>query len=323
MKSTNLPKWYKCTIEKDELKALMAKSDAAGTIHTVLYLMLLISLGILAYHAIGTPWMIPAFFAYGTVYCFFNHMMHETFHGTPFKNKKLNGFWCWVSSFFNGVEMVHNRYGHMQHHNFTYYEEDDPEIEVQRPISIWKLIPKFFAFGLFNPIPIVRHALGIIGEETKMIVPKNEWNKMIWSSRLWLLGHACIIASCFVFHTWLPVVYTIFARFYGAPLGRSLDLLQHVGMDVNVRDHRLCTRNVYLNPLTRFLYWNMNYHIEHHMFPAIPFHALPKLHDKIKDQLPKTYPSWFAAYREMIPTVLKQQKDPSYRFIPELPENAP
>ncbi|QBG47203.1 hypothetical protein EGM51_07260 [Verrucomicrobia bacterium S94] len=216
--------------------------------------------------------------------------------------------------------MVHNRYGHLQHHNFTYHEEDDPEIEIQRTITLWKMLPKFVAVGLFNPIPVARHALGIIDEETRQIVPKNEWNKMIWSSRFWLMGHSLIISSCSIFNTWLPVVYTIFARFYGAPLGRSLDLIQHIGMEVNVRDHRLCTRDVYLNPLTRFLYWNMNYHIEHHMFPAVPFHALPKLHEKIKNQLPQTYPGWLAAYREIIPTVLKQQKNPEYCFTPKLPE---
>lgn len=28
--------------------------------------------------------------------------------------------------------------------------------------------------------------------------------------------------------------------------------------------------------LSPFFYWNMNYHIEHHMFPSVPFHTLPK-----------------------------------------------
>ena len=322
MKTTQQPRWYKCDLPKEELKVLMQKSDAAGIRHTILYLALLIGLGVAAYHALGTAWMIPAFFAYGTVYCFFNHMMHETFHGTPFRSKALNGFWCWIAAFFNGVEMVHNRYGHLQHHNYTYYEEADPEIEIQRPVSIWKMIPKFFAVGLFNPVSVVRHALGLMDADVRAMVPKNEWRKMIWSSRFWLLGHGCIIASCLVFHTWLPLVYTVFARFYGAPLGRSLDLIQHVGMAVNVRDHRLCTRDVYLNPLTRFLYWNMNYHIEHHMFPAVPFHALPHLHEKIKDQLPRTYTGWLDAYRELIPTVLEQQKNPQHYFTPELPETA-
>ena len=33
-----------------------------------------------------------------------------------------------------------------------------------------------------------------------------------------------------------------------------------------------------MNPINRFLYLNMNYHVEHHMFPLVPYHNLPKLH---------------------------------------------
>ena len=31
-----------------------------------------------------------------------------------------------------------------------------------------------------------------------------------------------------------------------------------------------------MNPVSRFIYWNMNYHVEHHMFPMVPYHALPQ-----------------------------------------------
>jgi fatty acid desaturase len=41
-----------------------------------------------------------------------------------------------------------------------------------------------------------------------------------------------------------------------------------------------------MNPVSRFIYWNMNYHVEHHMFPMVPYHALPRLHATIKDDLP-------------------------------------
>lgn len=104
-----------------------------------------------------------------------------------------------------------------------------------------------------------------------------------------------IMGSCFIFRTWLPVVFTIFARFYGAPLGRSLHLPQSIGLEFNVRAHRLCTRN-------------MNYYIEHHMHSDIPLHTLPKLHEKIRNPLPPAYPSRLSAYQELITTILRKQK---------------
>ena len=32
-----------------------------------------------------------------------------------------------------------------------------------------------------------------------------------------------------------------------------------------------------MNIVNRFLYWNMNYHIEHHIFPTVPYYNLPAL----------------------------------------------
>ena len=62
-------------------------------------------------------------------------------------------------------------------------------------------------------------------------------------------------------------------------------LTQHAGMGENVLDHRLNTRTVKMCWFNRFLYWNMNYHVEHHMFPMVPFHRLPELHEQIKGDL--------------------------------------
>ena len=36
------------------------------------------------------------------------------------------------------------------------------------------------------------------------------------------------------------------------------------------------SRTTYTNALVRFLAWNMPFHAEHHAWPSIPFHALPR-----------------------------------------------
>jgi fatty acid desaturase len=66
----------------------------------------------------------------------------------------------------------------------------------------------------------------------------------------------------------------------------------------------------------------MNYHMEHHMFPMVPFHALPKLHAAIRNDCPEPYPSLWAAYREIVPTLLRQRKDPEYFVRRHLPGHA-
>ncbi len=58
----------------------------------------------------------------------------------------------------------------------------------------------------------------------------------------------------------------------------SLGLTQHAGLGEDTYDHRENTRTVRVNPVYRYLYMNMNYHIEHHSVPMVPYHALAKLH---------------------------------------------
>jgi fatty acid desaturase/nitrite reductase/ring-hydroxylating ferredoxin subunit len=318
-----LDRWYHCDIPREEMKELMQRSNLKGLVHTVAFFAVLIGLGVLAYRAIGTPWMIPAFFAYGTVYCFLNHLMHETHHRTVFKSVWLNEVVHWIAGFAHGAEPIYDRWGHAQHHTYTYLIGDDPEVITPRPADIPTLLGQFFGIGIIKPGPIINHAFGIIPPDDKKLVPESDWKSMIWSSRLWLLGYALIIASCFVFGTILPLVYTLFARFYGAFIPTLLNDTQHVGLEQNVYDHRLICRNVRVDPITSFFYWNMQYHTEHHMFPTVPFHALRKLHNNVKHQLPPEYPSVWQAYREMIPTVLRQQRETDYHVTPQVPADYP
>ena len=75
-------------------------------------------------------------------------------------------------------------------------------------------------------------------------------------------------------------------------------ITQHMGLKEDTKDHRESTRSVRLNPIFSFIYWKMEYHIEHHMFPMVPSYNLPKLYDEIKDQLPKPQ-SFYEAYKEI------------------------
>ena len=66
-------------------------------------------------------------------------------------------------------------------------------------------------------------------------------------------------------------------------------------------------------------YFNMNYHIEHHMFPMVPFHALPRLHERVDPCLPRTYCGLRDAFREIVPTLIRQSRDANYFVLRELP----
>jgi fatty acid desaturase len=54
----------------------------------------------------------------------------------------------------------------------------------------------------------------------------------------------------------------------------------------------------------------------------VPYHALPRLHEAIKDDCPPPYQGFWAAYREIIPTLLRQVRNPDFFVRRELPATA-
>jgi fatty acid desaturase len=50
-------------------------------------------------------------------------------------------------------------------------------------------------------------------------------------------------------------------------------------------DPILGTRTITTNAVTRFFMCNENYHLEHHLYPGVPWYNLPKLHQELKDEL--------------------------------------
>jgi fatty acid desaturase len=76
-----------------------------------------------------------------------------------------------------------------------------------------------------------------------------------------------------------------------------------------------------LNPLAEFVYWRMNWHIEHHMYAGVPCYNLKKLAREIADDMPKPR-TLVGTWREMRETWRRQQSDPDYQFDTPLPPTA-
>jgi fatty acid desaturase len=55
------------------------------------------------------------------------------------------------------------------------------------------------------------------------------------------------------------------------------------------------------------------------MFPQVPSYNLKKLHALIKDQMPPARKGLWGAYKEIIPALLKQAKDPNYKISLVIP----
>jgi MocE subfamily Rieske [2Fe-2S] domain protein len=197
----------------------------------------------------------------------------------------------------------------------------DPEIVVQRPANLPVLLLNFFnVMALRMYISnVFLHCTGRLTPEERTYIPETEHGKVIARARIYVLIYAGILALSIYSGSILPLMYVGLSSFYGAWLMVVYGYTQHAGLAENVLDHRLNCRTVYMNPINRYLYWNMGYHLEHHMFPLVPYHVLPKLHELIKADTPVPYNGLLEAYKEIIPTLLRQAKDLTYYIKRQVP----
>jgi MocE subfamily Rieske [2Fe-2S] domain protein len=308
-------KWYASPIPKEQMRELLERRNGPAVRDTIIWFALLFGLGLAGLALWGTWWAIIPFALYGVVYASSSDSRwHESSHGTAFKSDWLNNALYEIASFMVMRESVVWRWSHARHHSDTIIVGRDAEIAFPRPVARWDVIGKFFAIpGIFRYFRTVwKHVFGQMTPAERTFIPEAEFGKVYWRARVYLLIYLAVLAFALATRSILPLMFIGLPALYGTWLMVVYGGTQHAGLAENVLDHRLNTRTVYMNRINRYLYWNMGYHIEHHMFPMVPYHNLPKLHELMKHDVPPPYHGLLAAWREIIPTLRRQAKDPDY-----------
>jgi len=320
--------WYRSPVEPARLKELMARSNARAALDIALYLGLLVGSGVWLYLSLWSWWTIIPLVIYGTLYgSSADPRWHECGHGTAFRTSWINTVIYYPASFMLLRDPTIWRWSHVRHHSDTIIVARDPEIILARPPQMGDWLPNLFNLknGPAAMSRTLRHAFGRIADADRSFIPESEQHKVVVEGRIYVAMWALVVAICVLTSSFVPLLFIIGPSFYGAWLVLILGTTQHLGLREDVLDHRLNSRTVLMNPALRFLYWNMNYHCEHHMFPTVPYHALPALHEEIRDDLPQPSSSLWAAYREVVPALRHQHRDPTWeipRQIPSPPSNA-
>ena len=318
--------WYRCAVPRPAMKAMMQRHDADAIRDTLLWYGLILAAGLLFCLSFGSAWAIPAFLLYATLYAGpADSRWHEAGHGTAFRTRWMNDLLYQVASFQAMRRPSVWRWSHTRHHTDTLVTGRDPEIQAQLPIRPLVMLTEFLGFRhvAAESRKMLMNAAGRISEDEKSFIPEMEHGKVIAEARVWTAIYAAAIAAALYFGSWLPVLLIGLPSAIGAWLYNFYGLTQHAALPENVLDHRLNCRTVMMSTLSRFLYWNMNYHVEHHMFPMVPYHALPRLHEAIKADCPPPYASCWAAYREILPALRRQWRDPGYFVRRPLPGGPP
>lgn len=317
--------WYHTEVPRKEMKALMAREDQPAIRDTIILfgcMILFAGIGIWLWPSWSSA---PFWLAYGVLYgSAMDSRWHECGHGTPFRTPWMSNVVYQIASFCMVRNPVTWRWSHARHHTDTIIVGRDPEIVAMRPPALFRIFLNFF--GIIDAWNgwgrMLLNASGKLDAEEATYIPESEQPKVIGTARIWVAIYAATILLALWMQSVLPLMVIGLPRLYGAWHHVLTGVLQHAGLADNVIDHRLNSRTVYLNPVSRFIYWNMNYHVEHHMFPMVPYHRLPALHEKIKHDLPAPNTSMWQAYREVWPALKRQLRYEDYFLRRDLPASA-
>lgn len=314
--------WFKPNIDRETMRQLMQRNNVWATLHITSWLTALVVTGWLGHQAWGTWWAVPAFAVYGVLYgSMSDSRWHECGHRTAFRTKWINDVVYYVASFMVFREPESWRWSHARHHSDTIVVGRDNEISFKRNVPFFRyLLEMVGIMGVPSEFKkLLRNALGIFPTDQRDYQPAETLATSKWASRGYLVVMATVFALAIGLRSFEPLMYAVLPSFYGRFYMVVLGITQHAGLAEDVIDHRLNTRTIYMGPLNRWIYWNMNYHVEHHMYPSVPFHQLKKLHEAVKTQLPTPYPSLWSALKEVVPALRKQAHDEQFFIKRPLP----
>lgn len=275
-----------------EVKAsLTAPSDRAGLRHLAGHLGLILGLQALIVAQVPGWWalMLPL----GVALVFLFTLEHECTHRTPFATPALND---WVGRACGLVLILPFewfRYFHLAHHRWTNLPGQDPELNGPKPET--RAAWAWHVSGLPYWAGMARVTLDLArGRGAERYLPAPALPRIRAEARAMLALYALAAASLWLspLLLWLWLVPVLL----GQPFLRLYLLAEH-GDCPQVADMFDNTRTTFTTALVRFLAWNMPYHTEHHVFPAVPFHRLPALHAQMRDHLRVTAPGYAAFTR--------------------------
>lgn len=261
---------------RDELKRLHQINPWISIGKILAFLGLWLGLANLALRAEHWWYALPCYAVMGLLYHGFGVFAHEGAHEVLFG-------WGWVDrvvGFFCGLPIAfpcnNYRATHLLHHRYENTEKDPDNLDANIPNPILRQM----FYWLWYPL-----GMNLYIPHLMMTGP---FRAKGWKEKLICLAETGAIIGFF----W--ALFTAAQRYdfmdtliYGWILGIPFaSLTANIrGLAEHTQLHRddppnplKCTRTTVSNAFTSFFLNNQNYHLEHHLFPRVPWYNLPRVH---------------------------------------------
>jgi fatty acid desaturase len=268
-------------LSHEERQAITEQSDGPGLLRFGVHFGLVLGLGgwIAAGGAYWPLLMVPQ----GILIVFLFTPLHETIHETAFRTPALNRAVSWISGTLIFIPPLWFRYFHFAHHRHTHDPDNDPELMSPKPKTVREYaiylsgIPYFIAMARV----IAANARGTAKD--RFVPPKGK-PKVVRESRKLAVVYAVLAAVSLAAGSAVLIWAWLVPALIGQPFLRAYLLAEHT-LCPHVADMFGNTRTTFTNRLVRFFAWNMPFHAEHHAYPGVPFHKLPRFHRLVREHL--------------------------------------
>lgn len=326
--------WKRLGIDKDVIKQLSERSTWNGLWRVGLFISFLAATAAATlWAAKQSPWLaIIPLCGYYFFYGFWVAIGHELQHSTVFAK---NFDWFGEPFFYLVQALMWNsptyaRKSHQLHHRYTMVRGIDPETDWPEVFDVrfvrsilMNVLYSLLVFGAVKSLFLdvatqVRRALGHKDRMMRDHCSDRENAAIRRESLGILLFHLAVVAVAVTFRHWELIAFITIAWQIGSPIEGLWHNTEHITRLYNVNDQRLCTRSVKVGPLVHWIYWGLDDHIDHHIYPLVPSRNLPKLHTLLQSDLPEPL-GMVACWKEMFAIAREKDLRPDHEFVPYKP----
>lgn len=271
-----------------QLKQLSLRANAPGLIRTLSHFGAIMVVGtaiavVMTHH--GLPFALPLIALQGFLVAFLFMPVHEAAHKTVFTGRRANEALGHLSSLMIIHPYEHYALFHWDHHRFTQDPARDPELVTATiPSSDTKLAIAYT--GIVQLINRIRLLLrrAVTGRAVAPWIPAAKEGFVVREARLYVLVYAVLLLGSIALHSTVLLWCWLLPLVVGQLFLRPYLYAEHTGCETT-RSAFENTRTTYTGALMKWFSWNMPFHVEHHAYPSVPFHALPQLNAIVDDRI--------------------------------------
>lgn len=291
-------------LSDEERRLLTGKTDVPGLFRLAFHFGTIVLLAglILLKVAFWPMLMLPL----GIMFVFLFTALHESIHETAFETSWINRMVGLLAGFLILLPPLWFRYFHLAHHRHTHDPENDPELMSPKPETVVQYLR--YLSGIPYWTGMVRVIIvNALGRNDDVFVPAKARDRVTAEARQFLVAYivvgvfALLTGSTAVLWVWIVPVLI------GQPFLRAYLLAEHTRCP-HVANMLENTRTTFTTRLVRLIAWNMPYHSEHHSYPAVPFHKLPRFHTIVAEHLRTTENGYVRFHRRLVSDIARPSR---------------